>query len=162
MTSDRSKQFSSWFHVNIYCKNYYDRNEIAPEWSIVSVLCKHDANCNIRAGSTSSRSYVNGGLGAVYMSRASRSSLFNNIMFYLAWWQALTLFKAAISFNFSSPELSHHKSERIESARLAGLSWLIWTLRPRLHDTGRVWKRYEILTFRGCVHTMPVWNCVKP
>ena len=39
----------------------------------------------------------------------------------------------------------------IEEAPLNKLS-----LRPRSHDTGRVWKRYEILTFRGCVHTMPV------
>jgi hypothetical protein len=36
------------------------------------------------------------------------------------------------------------------------------SLRPRLHDTGRVWKRNEILTFRGCAHTMPVWKNVKP
>ena len=31
MTSDRSdEQFSSRFHVNVYYKNHYDRNEIAP------------------------------------------------------------------------------------------------------------------------------------
>ena len=32
ITSDRSEQFSSRSHVIIYCKNYYDRNEIAPVW----------------------------------------------------------------------------------------------------------------------------------
>ena len=32
MTSDLSEQFSSRSHVNIYYRNYYDRNEIAPVW----------------------------------------------------------------------------------------------------------------------------------
>ena len=32
ITSDRSEQFSSLSHVNIYYKDYYDRNEIAPVW----------------------------------------------------------------------------------------------------------------------------------
>ena len=32
MTSDRSEQFSFRSHVNIYYKNYHDRNEIAPVW----------------------------------------------------------------------------------------------------------------------------------
>ena len=34
----------------------------SPRNDFVSVLCKHDANCNIRAGLTSSQSHVNGGL----------------------------------------------------------------------------------------------------
>ena len=36
---------------------------------------------------------------------------FNNITFYLASWQALVLLKAAMPFNFSSPEyLSHYRT----------------------------------------------------
>ena len=50
--------------------------------------------------------------GAVHMSRA-KSLLFNNITFYLAWWQASTLLKPAMTFNFSSPEfLSHDKMRK--------------------------------------------------
>ena len=32
MTSDRSEQFSSRSHINIFYKNHYNRNEIALQW----------------------------------------------------------------------------------------------------------------------------------
>ena len=45
--------------------------------------------------------------------KSRKSLLFNNITFYLAWWQAFVLLKAAIPFNFSSPEyLSHHRTRK--------------------------------------------------
>ena len=46
----------------------------SPRNDFVSVLCKHDANCNIRAGLTSSRSPVNGGLQSLCNSFKNSSS----------------------------------------------------------------------------------------
>ena len=63
MTSYRSEQFSSRFHVNISSRFHVKTIMTGTKWprnDFVLVSCKHDANFDIRADLTLSRSHING------------------------------------------------------------------------------------------------------